>query len=262
MAGAANPPHQTSVGLGSGSINPTQLPVQGPASSLTEGPISQHAPVTQHSGPNQASITWPPKYEKDDSTAFVPRQRPTPTQRALSELEQQGGAPAYSPAGQIPAALQAADIEELTAVSTQNPRGGHRSQHTLSEQEQQGSLGTAAHTAQGSMAQPLPRAPSPEELELVASQQATGGGSAARRSLTRDLTELEQQGSFTLARNPSQSQVENLRGAEAAELARELAQRKGAQAELERQYSQLQLQHQQVSLPLQPRLCMFVCVCL
>lgn len=245
LAGAANPPNQAPVALGLGSMSPA------PTSPLIGGSTAQHAHVTQQGSPNQASMTWPPKYEKDDSIAFLPASGRAPTQHALSEAEQQGWASGDSPAGQISSVLQAANPSELTAMSAQNPRGGHHSQHTLSEQEQQGSLVTAAQTVQGSTAQPLPikRGPSPQELELVASQQVPGGALATRRSPTHDLTELEQQGSFTVTPEPMQSQVGNQDGAEAAELARDLARRKGAQAELERQYSQLQLQHQQVSPP-------------
>lgn len=134
-------------------------------------------------------------------------------------------------------------------MSTSNPRGGHRSQHSLSELEHQGSWVEAPQ--QSTPAQPSARGPSPQELELLPAQRVPG-----RDSSTRDLTELEQQGSFTLTPDQSQSQLGNLDATQTAqteltlgaEMARELARRKGAQAELERQYSQLQLHHQQVRL--------------
>ena len=240
MASAANPMEQASA-TGLTSLNPAFFPVHEPASSsLTERSRSQNASVTQQSNPNQASMTGPSKYE-EDSVAFLPAQRRAPT-HAMSELEQQGCAAVNSPGGQASAARQAANHEEMAALSAQHPSCVHRSQHTLSEQEQQGSL----TEAQVSVAQPLLQGPSPQELELVASHPATGRVSPTRDSPTRDLTELEQQGSFTLTPDASQSQVGNLGGNEAAELARDLARRKGAQAELERQYSELQLQHQQV----------------
>ena len=247
MAGGANSKDQTSEALGSGSMDSAPS-VQGPAStsSSTEGTTSQHASMTQRGSSKQTSMTMPAKYEQDDSLDFLPAQRRAPTQHAMSELEQQGWAAVNSPAGQTTAARQAANPDEVAALAAQNPRGRHRSQHTLSEQEQQGSAAKPFSTVQGSVAQPLLRGPSPQELELVANHQPSGSASPTRDSATRDLTELEQQGSFTLTPDLPQRQAGNLDGAEAAELAQELARRKGAQAELERQYSQLQLQHQQV----------------
>ena len=174
-------------------------------------------------------------------------------QHTLSEFEQQGGAAAISPLKQSPAAYSDGDPVEYSVMSGLNPRGGHRSQHSLSELEHQGSWVEAGPPQQGFPSQPSARGPSPQEVELVAAQAAPG-----RDSPTRDLTELEQQGSFTLTSDPSQVQQGNSNPAQAgqaeaiagAEMARELARRKGAQAELERQYSQLQLQHQQVCISL------------
>lgn len=266
VSGAANPKDQALDTKGFGSMTPAPFPGPASTSSLTE--VSRPQYVTQEAGPKQASMTRPAQYD-DDSMAFQPAQRRVPTHQAVSELEQQGGAAVHSPAGQTTAARRAANPEEVAALSAQNPRGGHRSQHTLSEQEHQGSSAKAHSTVQGSVAQPHLRGPSPQEVELVASHQATA--SSTRDSPTRDLTELEQQGSFTLAPGPSQSQAGNLDGAGAADMAWELARRKGAQAELERQYSQLQLQHQQVhsscllrstSCCLSVHLSVSVCLCL
>ena len=257
MAGGADPKHQNSEALGFHSTD-SSPPMQGPAStsSLTGGTRLQEASVIQGGSPQQASMIAPAKYELDDSLHFLPAQRRAPAQHAISEHEQQGGVAVSSLAGQTAAAWQAANPYEVAALAAQDPRGGHRSQHTLSEQEQQGSAAKASSTVQGSAAQSLLRGPSPQELELLASHQPISTASPTRDSPTRDLTELEQQGSFTLTPDPSQCQVGNMDGAEAAELAQELARRKGAQAELERQYSQLQLQHQQVSAS-----CVFALTC-
>ena len=263
LEGGANPKDQASEALGISSMDsPPSMQVPASTSSSIEGTGSQYASLIQGAGPKQASMTAPAKYEQDDSLDFLPAQRRAPTQHAMSELEQQGWAAVNSPAGQTTAAQQAANPDEVAALAAQNPRGGHRSQHTLSEQEQQGSAAKPSSTFQGRVVQPLLRGPSPQDLELVASHLPTGTASPTRDSPTQDLTELEQQGSFMLTPDPSQRQAENLDAAEAAELARELARRKGAQAELERQYSQLQLQHQQVSLLYTPCLCCCLSVCL
>ena len=247
MAGGAGAKGPASEALGFGSMD-SAAPVQAPTStsSLAEGTRSQYGSVMQGGTFQQASMTASAQYGQDDSLDFMPAPRRAPTQHAMNELERQGRAAVNSPAGQTTAARQAANPDEVAALAAQDPRGGHRSQHMLTEQEQQGSTAKASTTEQGSVAQPLLRGPSPQELELVASHQPTGRAPPTRDSPTRDLTELEQQGSFTLTSDPSQDQAGNLDGAEAAELARDLARRKGAQAELERQYSQLQLQHQQV----------------
>lgn len=234
---AADAPGHASPRVTSSSITPESSLVQdtGYHSSSVEG-------MAEKSSPDQAGMTWPPKYEQD-STIFQPAQHRSVTQHAMSELEQQGGSAANSPAKSL-LAHQAVNPEELTALSAQNPRGGHCSQHAMSKQEQQGNLAQAAPAIQGSTRQPSFTGSSPQELELVASRDA-GRVSPTRSSPTQDLTELEQQGSFTLP--PAQSQSHgNMDGVRAAELAMELARRKGTQAELERQYSQLQLQHQQV----------------
>lgn len=246
VADAANPKDQAPDTIGFGGMAPAPLPGPVSTSSSSEESRPPYATLTQEEGPKQASMPRPAQHD-DDSLAFLPAQRRVPSaHHAMSEFEQQGGAAANSPAGQTTAARRAANPDEVAALSVPNPSGGHRSQHTLSEQEHQGSSAKAHSTVQGSVAQPHLRGPSPQEVELVASHQATGRASPTRDSPTRDLTELEQQGSFSLAPDTSQSQGGNLDGAGAADMAWELARRKGAQAELERQYSQLQLQHQQV----------------
>ena len=245
VADAANPKDQAPDTIGFGGMAPAPLPGPVSTSSSSEESRPPYATLTQEEGPKQASMPRPAQHD-DESLAFQPTQRRVPIQHALSELEQQGRAAANSPAGQGTAARRAANPDEVAALSFPNPSGGHRSQHTLSEQEHQGSSAKAHSTVQGSVAQAHLRGPSPQEVELVASHQATGRASPSRDSPTRDLTELEQQGSFSLAPDTSQSQGGNLDGAGAADMAWELARRKGAQAELERQYSQLQLQHQQV----------------
>ena len=238
IPGADDAGAQASSRLMSDSMNPGSAFVQdrGHTSSSAE---------TMQSSPHQAGMTWPPKYADQDCIPFQPAHRRSVTQHTMSELEQQGGPAGKSPAKQA-VAQQAVNPEELAALSAQNPRGGHRPQHTMSEQEQQGNMAQAVPAMQGSIIQPSVTGPSPQEVELVASQQNTGRVSPTRVSPTQDLTELEQQGSFTLPLAQSQIQAGNLDGVEAAELAMELARRKGTQAELERQYSQLQLQHQQV----------------
>lgn len=122
-------------------------------------------------------------------------------QHTLSEFEQQGGAAGISPLEQSPAAYSAGDLVDYNVMSGLNPRGGHRPQHSLSELEHQGSWVEASPSQQGFPSQPSVRGPSPQELELVAAQAAPG-----RDSPTRDLTKLEQQGSFTLSSDPSQVQ--------------------------------------------------------
>ncbi len=232
--------------------NPLSMSLEGAglSSSLLEGYRMQQRAVPQQ------GRSAPSGYVEEEvwsAQQHRPHAKAAP-QHTLSEFEQQGGATAHSPLKQSPAAYSAGDPVEYNVMSGINPRGGHCPQHSLSELEHQGSWVEASPPQQGFPSQPSVRGPSPQELELVAAQGAPG-----RDSPTRDLTELEQQGSFTLASDPSQVQQGNPKPTQAgqaepiagAELARELACRKGAQAELERQYSQLQLQHQQVctSLP-------------
>ena len=217
------------------------------SSSLTEEPGSQvKVAAHQQSSSGDASMTWPPKYAEADPIAFQPAQRRVPSQHAMTEMEQHGGAAAKRPAQQAPVQW-AIGPEELSGQSAQHTEGGHSSQHSLSELEQQGGWAKRGTEQQGSTSQPQAMAPNSQERELIASQQDIGRSAPGRDSPTRDLTELEQQGNFTLTADQSRSQVGDLSGAEAAELAQDLARRKGAQAELERQYSQLQLQHQLVS---------------
>jgi len=229
--------------------NPLSMSLEGAglSSSLLEGYRMQQRAVAEQ------GRSAPSRYVEEEvwnAQQHQPNAKAAP-QHTLGEFEQQGGAAAISPLKQSPAAYSAGDPMEYSVMSGLNPRGGHRSQHSLSELEHQGSWVEAGPPQQGFPSQPSVRGPSPQELELVAAQAAPG-----RDSPTRDLTELEQQGSFTLTSDSSQVQQGNPNPAQAgqaeaiagAEMARELARRKGAQAELERQYSQLQLQHQQVCL--------------
>lgn len=171
------------------------------------------------------------------------------SQHTLSESEQQGGAVRVSPAKQNPTAYSAANSNQFDVMAGAPGRGNHRSQPPLTELEHQGSWVESSSPQQDTPLQPPVRGPTPQELEQIAAWQPHG-----RDSPTRDLTELEQQGSFTLTPDQSQTQLGILlppqatqaEAVQGAELAHELARRKGAQAELERQYSQLQLQHQQV----------------
>lgn len=171
------------------------------------------------------------------------------SQHTLSESEQQGGAVRVVPAKQNPTAYSAANPNQFDVMAGAPGRGNHRSQPSLTELEHQGSWVESSSPQQDTPLQPPVRGPSPQELEQIAARQSHG-----RDSPTRDLTELEQQGSFTLTPDQSQNQLGNqvppqaaqAESIQGAELAHELARRKGAQAELERQYSQLQLQHQQV----------------
>ena len=231
--------------------NPLSVSLEGAglSSSLLEGYRMQQRAIAEQ------DRSAPSRYVEEEvwrAQQHQPHVKAAP-QHTLSEFEQQGGAAAISPLKQSPAAYSAGDPVEYNVMSGLNPRGGHLSQHSLSELEHQGSLVEAGPPQQGFPSQPSVRGPSPEELELVAAQAAPG-----RDSPTRDLTELEQQGSFTLTSDSSQVQQGTPNPAQAgqaeaiagAEMARELARRKGAQAELERQYSQLQLQHQQVCISL------------
>ncbi len=230
---------------------PLSLSLEGAglSSSLLEGYRMQQRAVAEQGS------SAPSRYVEEEVWSTQQRQphAKAAPQHTLSEFEQQGGAAAISPLKQSPAAYSAGDPVEYNVMSGLNPRGSHRSQHSLSELEHQGSWVEAGPPQQGFPSQPCVRGPSPQELELVAAQAAPG-----RDSPTRDLTELEQQGSFTLTSDSSQAPQGNPNPAQAgqaeaiagAEMARELARRKGAQAELERQYSQLQLQRQQVCISL------------
>lgn len=192
-----------------------------------------------------AASVMSPKYAEEADLVMQPQsQLQMPPRSSLSEIEQQGGAARISPAKQSPATYLPSNPEQLDVVFMSNPKGDNRSQHFLSELEQQGTWEMTAPAQQGIVTQPSARGPSSHEIEIVASQRV-----GARGSPTHDLTELEQQGSLTLTPDPSQARIGNpnpTQAGQAAELALELARRKGAQAELERQYSQLQLQHQQV----------------
>ena len=231
--------------------NPLSMSLEGAglSSSLLEGYRMQQRAVP---GQGRSAPTRYLEEEVWSAQQHQPHAKAAP-QHTLSEFEQQGGAAAISPLKHTPAAYSAGDPVEYSVMSGLNPRGGHRPQHSLSELEHQGSWVEAGPPQQGFPSQPSVRGPSPQELAIVAAQPAPG-----RDSPTHDLTELEQQGSFTLASDSSQIQQGNSNPAQAgqaepiagAEMARELARRKGAQAELERQYSQLQLQHQQVCLSL------------
>lgn len=175
-----------------------------------------------------------------------------PSQHLLSEHEQQG-----SPAASIPSPGkgpgQAAHIlsqPDLQAQSMQSQRSRQAAQRPLSELEQQGSMPVTTTAQQSAQPQPVSQSASLQEVDHVAAVQPVG-----RRSPTRDLTELEQQGSFTMGSSLSLGEVSaqpedanQNQGFAAADLALDVARRKAAQAELERQYSALQLQHQQVRL--------------
>lgn len=188
-----------------------------------------------------------------DEQAAMLQQQPArvqkPAQHMLSEREQQG-----STAGKGPSQPALSPGQPDLQAQSMHPQGmRHAAQRPLSELEQQGSIPVLMAPEQGIQHQSLPRSVSPHELDHVAALEPVN-----RRSPTRDLTEIEQQGSFRLASSFSQnelsnqhegaSQAQSTQGIAAAELALDLARRKAAQAELERQYSALQLQHQQVTL--------------
>ena len=192
-----------------------------------------------------------------EELAFVSSSAPRAAQRTqhpLSELEPQGSPPGQGvsaqPQVQGIAMQPTPSPEELALASSSAPRAAQHAQHTqhsLSELELQGSMPGALLPRQGVSSQPQGQDPSAQELQLLPPQRVPG-----RESPTRDLTELEQQGSFILTPDQSRAQLGDSAHAvpaepdQAAELALELARRKGAQASLEKQYSQLQLQHQQV----------------
>lgn len=174
-----------------------------------------------------------------------------PPQHLLTERDQQG-----SPAGKGPGqtALRRSQ-SDLQAQSMHSSSSRQMAQRPLRELEQQGSIPvmqSSQQSGQSTQQLPLPCSASPHEFEHVAALNQPVG----RRSPTRDLTELEQQGSFTLGPTLSQTKLkaqlkeanltQSSEGIAAAELALDIARRKAAQAELERQYSALQLQHQQV----------------
>ena len=176
-----------------------------------------------------------------------------PPQHMLTEHEQQGS-PAGKGPGQPALSPSQPDLQVQSVHTSSSKQLAHR---PLSELEQQGSIPVmqpTQHSMQNMQQPVLHRSASPHEVEHVAALNQPVG----RRSPTRDLTELEQQGSFTLGANLSQAELtaqlkesnltQSPEGIAAAELALDIARRKAAQAELERQYSALQLQHQQVHM--------------
>lgn len=166
-------------------------------------------------------------------------------QRSLTEGEQQGSASNTS-GRQLAATAAQPDLQSQSWYTHSSSSSRPAVQRPLSELEQHGGASPAsAAIQQPNQQQPRSGRFSPNEAEHVATLRSQGS-----RSPTRDLTELEQQGSSSLAPDSNnlraQSQAEQSPlGIAAAELALDMARHKSAQAELERQYSQLQLQHQQ-----------------
>ena len=199
-------------------------------------PAQQQSLQQQHNTVPGNHIQSYPADVQQASYAMVPVASPQ-----ADLVEQQDGPIVRSPDFMGSAEQPTPSQDELAFSSSSGQRHTQHTVHSLTEFEQRG---RASGNAQGNTAQPSLPVASPQELELVAPRRVTG-----RDSPARDLTELEQQGSFTLTLDQSQAVLGGSTLAEpdqAAALARDIARRKGAQAELERQYSQLQLQHQQV----------------
>ena len=226
-----------------------QLPESGPSSSESKPTTSMATVDSLQSAARSMAMHGRNDGQPDTDMSLLQQgasRTQKPSQHLLSEHEQQG-----SPAerGPGPAALSPGQ-PDLQAQSMQSQSSRLAAQRPLSELEQHGSMPVTTTAQQSAQPQPPPRSASFQEVEHVAAVQTVG-----RRSPTRDLTELEQQGSFTMGSSLSLGEVSaqpedanQNQGFAAAELALDVARRKAAQAELERQYSALQLQHQQVRL--------------
>ena len=212
--------------------------------SLSE--LEQQGSLLSHSSAQAAPA---PSRPDPQAQVLYPNSGRQVAQRTLTEREQQGSSSNNS-TNQSSETKPQTDAQSqswytLSSSSSTKPAV----QRPLSELEQQGALPASAAGQQPNQQQqqppPLSGRVSPNEAEHVATLRAPGS-----RSPTRDLTELEQQGSFSLAADSQELEAPNQTqqsppGIATAELALDVARRKAAQAELERQYSQLQLHHQQ-----------------